>query len=497
MNATDQEAEKQLVRPAPTLWSRAGDTVKVLTLLVILVAVTTVLGRFADVAPARSASQDLSALDPDRSYLSIVADDADLNDPESGIMTNRRKRGRDWERPAQVSYFEGGELVFDTRAGLRAHGQTSRGANQRPSFRLYFRDGYGFKPTRESIFDELATAPGRIVVRRAPPDHSNALAFEISRRAGAIAPAFKSVRAFLNGADLGSYLLTEHVNREGWGMSHFGHENFSMYVHNGESTDAQSRRDHDELIEWVETRPAPLTMSVISTKVDLDSLSRHVFTFMFCATGDWAQGAAVRDNSDANARWFWVHWDLDQSFRWREDPDWERPGIGLMIHDDRNDQLQDVRARIFNRLREEDPEFSEYFTKLLTDVLNHQVDTEFLGSLVDRYSFDVSRQRLRELRAFFEHRPAHLRSEMSQYLHAGPSYEVRVEGPEGIALRIDGYSESTGYEGWYPAGSEITVELDAPDANGFSHWSVNGRRHEGPLLVTQLTEKTAIQAVMQ
>ena len=39
--------------------------------------------------------------------LSVVVDRGDLLDPERGIIANALERGRKWERPAQVSYFEG------------------------------------------------------------------------------------------------------------------------------------------------------------------------------------------------------------------------------------------------------------------------------------------------------------------------------------------------------------------------------------------------------
>ena len=71
--------------------------------------------------------------------ISIVIDNNDLKD----ILTNLLKTGRKWERPVYISYFERGNLVFATGAGLRLHGGKSRLHSPVHSFRLYFRNVYG------------------------------------------------------------------------------------------------------------------------------------------------------------------------------------------------------------------------------------------------------------------------------------------------------------------------------------------------------------------
>jgi hypothetical protein len=72
--------------------------------------------------------------------LSLALDEADLNSPERGLLANRNLRGLDWERPASISYFEGGRMLFASGVGVRMHGGTSA---PRLGFRLYFRRQYG------------------------------------------------------------------------------------------------------------------------------------------------------------------------------------------------------------------------------------------------------------------------------------------------------------------------------------------------------------------
>ena len=101
-----------------------------------------------ELAPSSSALA-LSDLDPTSASLSIVVDDASLNDPVTGLLQNPEGRGRAWERPAYVSYADAGRrLVWATRAGLRRHGGASRTSQRKPSWRLNFRSAYGSDATR-------------------------------------------------------------------------------------------------------------------------------------------------------------------------------------------------------------------------------------------------------------------------------------------------------------------------------------------------------------
>ncbi len=71
--------------------------------------------------------------------LSIIANNKYLYDSEIGIIANRDKKGRLWERKAQVSLIENGEIVFSSSAGLRIHGGKRRTIKPYNSFRLHFR----------------------------------------------------------------------------------------------------------------------------------------------------------------------------------------------------------------------------------------------------------------------------------------------------------------------------------------------------------------------
>ena len=79
--------------------------------------------------------------------LSIVLDKEDLFGAERGIYVHTQGRGRAWERPASIEYFDPHDpsVGFQIDAGLRLQGFTSRDPSRNPkhSFRLSFRKEYG------------------------------------------------------------------------------------------------------------------------------------------------------------------------------------------------------------------------------------------------------------------------------------------------------------------------------------------------------------------
>ena len=460
-----------------------------------------------------SLAVDSASLADPSPLLSLVADEDDLYGEESGIVVNRRARGPESERLAQVSYYEEGELLFATHAGVRIHGDSTRFVGE-PSFRLYFRDLYGASRFRPSIFfSPEAPAEPRIIVRRIQPVglYATLFAFEIGQRVGAEVPRFKLARFLLNGKGHGHHLLVEHVHEEVWGRARF--DDFYMYTYKTWEDDSPSTKAYERLHRWANRR-SQITLNQAARRIDTDNLSRHLFTVMFCGTSDWAQGAAVLDLSENEPRWFWVHWDMDASFHWvahHAEPPWEQPAVNLIAWQGDIEELRllnitggplatrkegtDVRRMVFTHLMR-DPAYRDYFVRLVTDLLNHVIDPQFLDSLVDRYSYLADRNGRFgpvDMREFFARRPDFLRRDLDRYYGVGESFEVEVRAPEGLNFEIDGYPEEAGYSGWYFRGQSIAAELEGTREDAPAHWLVNGERIEGPRLAHRVTEKTVIE----
>ncbi len=439
--------------------------------------------------------------------LSIAADEDYLADPTTGIMANMMETGPEWERLASVSLWEDRELVTGSRVGLRIHGDSTRYRGD-PSFRLHFRPMYG--ATRENggrlLGPDAAPASSVVVhVVRWRGFYPNIFVFEMARRLGLPAVTFRPARVFLNGQPRGIYVLTERVMPDGWGRTHFGDNDFFMYVYKGE-TKRPSRAAHAALEDWVRGDDS-ITMRTAAERIDVGNLTGHLFAVMFAFTTDWAQGAALRDRDEPDARWFWIHWDMDQSFDLRgsvEVEPWRQPFMELVtlgqsrdeleawgiVTDDRHDARHrgDVRRLLFLELLN-DPVYRDYFARFTTDALNHRLTQRYWNGVLRKYRELESARRggytRVDLRAYFLNRPDFARTEVGRHLGLGEPLTVRVDADDDANLSIDGYAHRGPYVGRYYRGQTITVEAPGtttPGGERISHWLVNDRRVDGPRL---------------
>jgi len=427
--------------------------------------------------------------------VSIAVPEESLRDPARGILANPEGRGRDWERVAWVSLYDGQRLVLATRAGLRFHGSSGRDAG-REAFRVILRPSYGIPglPADGPLVTE-AQPPDRFVIRRFQTmPQVQPVAFDLARRIGAPAPASHAVRFVLNGSlRPQAYELSEHVSPEGWARAFFGHDDihFNQFRALGGEEDPQ----YAELREWVADAPAPLRMTQVAERIDVDLFIRHVFTIMYCGTFDWAQGAAVLDLRNPQPRWFWVLWDLDQSF-WSSGPEpWTRPSLSLFTEPQRPNEASDVRAVLLRRLLREDPAFVDRFNAVVSHTLNHALNAGWRDELLRRYA-ELAVQDFPfggfDLETFFNHRGDEIFDAVASYtLRARPPV-VRVHPPPGTRLEVDGTPYASTFQGRYFVGQTMTVRALDAEGRPRALWRVNGTERIGDPLEVRVEQETSI-----
>lgn len=429
--------------------------------------------------------------------LSVAVDKNDLHDRSKGIFSNSEKKGKSWERPCFVSYYDKGKLLFATGAGVRVHGGAKR-RHKIKSLRLYFRDIYGEDQFRPGIIFDKGSEPLRHLIVLQDKHFVRTVALDISRRIGCVTPHAKPVMLYLNGSRYGdSAVLTEHLSTE-YLLSHYGHEDFVLLRTNDGRRIRRRSVDYMSLVRWARDPNIPMTMREVDKRVDVENLSLWWISQLFCAGNTIYQGPIVLDKSKPDSKWFWVNWDMDQSFKNNFEPEkkhtWEQElNFYNVINNPEKDkknrktrfyQGDDPRAVLFRRMSTEDPEFKEYFQRLFMNVMNHKLTLEFLKSRVDYYektniAFGVPDTRLiNGLRLFIKHRPEYLRTMMQGYLGSPESFHCKVNGPKDLIYEIDGFSSKSGYEGWYFKGCDITVNVRSKSGKPFSYWMVNGQKIE-------------------
>ena len=423
--------------------------------------------------------------------LSLTLDEADLRDPVKGLLPNKLEHGEEWEREGSVSYFDGGRLLFASGVGVRIHGGSSRQVAPRVGYRLYFRRKYGPREVPPGIlFSSEAQPIRRLVVhddvRRDPSGvywhFVNPFAYDIARAVGAVAPETKPVRFFVNGEYYGPFVLTERFD-ERFFAAHFGYDDILL-----------SQEEMNKLWEWV-LHTRPLTMANVSQHVNLDNLTRWFLAVAFAATRDAYQGPGqFLDRTKSTGGWFWVNWDMDQSFR-----DWNLDSYQYLL--ERVDEQRrgrnpaEPRSLILSHLIAEDAGYRRHLKQVVQKALNHQITDAFLQERFQYYLETATKLRvprldyLRRLRQFIERRRAFFRLTTEQWLNSPPSQPVTLTGPQQVVLIIDGERVQSGYRGLYFPDLDVVVNIADEHRAGFTGWRMNGRSVPGVAPLTFRADK--------
>ena len=390
------------------------------------------------------------------------------------MLDNKREHGREWERPAFVSFFERGRVRFGAQVGARIHGGGSRITSPRQSFRLFFRRDYGASRAPAGILLDSPIEPlQRLVVHNdvrtdgagVSWHFANPLAYDFARRIGCITPYTKPARFYLNGEFQGVYVLTEHFDDE-YFAAHMPGQPITMPIEPMERLRARIDATH------------PLTMEATSELLDLENVTSWFLAVLFSATRDAYQGPGqFLDEARDRGPWFWVTWDLDESFR-----DWDLDSFQYLLErvgePPRGRRPSEPRATVLTRLIAGDAAYRRYLAGRIDDMLNHQLTQSFIDERAAHYShlarsYGVpSLDYVPRLHDFLARRRAFVRSISEQWLNDGPAIPLIVRSADGGDVVVDGFRERSPYEGSYFPGREVTIRTGDGRSQPFH---VNGK----------------------
>ena len=176
---------------------------------------------------------------------------------------------------------------------------------------------------------------------------SNPLAFDIVAAVGGITSPARPVRFLLNGEFQGVFVLYEHF-----------HPRHYFPAHGRRAVTLERRRVRGALERGACARPRH--DDTVGDLVDLDNLTRWFIATAFCGTRDPFQGPSqFRDAGRPRAQWFWVNWDMDESFgNVRQNPFYDLlipPGGGR-----RGRRDDEVRPYLMTALLAQDAAYREY-----------------------------------------------------------------------------------------------------------------------------------------
>lgn len=438
--------------------------------------------------------------------LYISTPERSLYHPDIGLLENTDNHGRDWERKANVIIFDKGKILFSSDIGLRIHGGQRRTTKPYQSYKLYFRDDYGAPHIPAGLLIEGDGDIKTLVVHMAdwPEEQpiNNPLAYDFSRRIGAKAPYTSLIEVYLNDKPSGMAFIAEHLSTRQLDQYMTGKKYMFHKYKNGLSD--FSRNTYRDRF-WIHigeniTKNYPR----LKDSVDIDNLTRHLFSLVFSGDEDYCQGVGLLDIEVPSAKLHWLNWDMDHSFYDRtarakglNRENWQQNGFRNIYRD----QHSCDRTFLFTELMKNVPEYKKYAIDLYTEILNHNLTDDFLKNRIRYYDDMISHfgefeEYITMLDQFIENRSDFLRAEMAELFHLAGPYTCSVTTNKNVQLLVDGYTYVGSYSGKYFASQSVEVQPADRFTTGSTYWLVGGHRIDTRVLKMTIEKDIEIQLVI-
>lgn len=290
--------------------------------------------------------KNLQQLYKGASVVSLVTDPDNLLSESIGIYRygNWENGGDEWERPAEVTYFEDtGAIPFETTVGVRIHGNYTRRWGQK-SFRLYFREEYGMKNLKGyQLIPGAVNADGsptkkykKLILRNGGNEYAYSkmqdvfIQSMVSDRAFATQSSRPCV-VYLNGEYWGLYNLMERYS-DNYLEEEYGVDKSNVVVIKNGELDEGIESDfslYEQLKAMAdEDFSKPATYERFKEMVDIQSLLDYYATEIYIGNMDWPGNNTelwrTRTNDGTtygDTKWRYMLYDTEYSMNlWGQDP---------------------------------------------------------------------------------------------------------------------------------------------------------------------------------
>jgi hypothetical protein len=453
--------------------------------------------------PVTSASY-VMGLDAGLPILSIVADPDDLWGEEAGIFVNHDERGREWERPADLTYIDvDGVTGFHTGSGLRIHGEWTRWFFDKKSLRLYFREEYGARKLEYPIFgEEGQVAFDHLYLHNSDQDlllFRNQLTERLFTQMGGYAVRGRPVLLFINGEPWGIYNVRERID-ERFLKQTYGVPAASVNdTPNIPGRQSAEQREVD-LPHWEHVMTFarendladPDNYAYLQTQVDLDNFIDYYLLEMYIANTDWPHHNVHQFRPwTQGGRWEWIVWDNDLAF---ERVDRQMVDHVLSVEHPLGEPME----MFLNKLLA-NPDFYNRFLTRAADLLNTTLSAENVTAEVESSAAELdaaipleqARWNVPEnwedvvsgMRTFAAERPSIMRQHFVESFNLPGTAVVSVEqegGPPGWIAVNDLDPIVLPWQGEQFIGTEINLRAVPPPGYAFEGWS----GYDGPEAAT-------------
>lgn len=264
--------------------------------------------------------------------LSLCADSLDLFDYENGIMIpgahfnpsnpdwsgNYYQTGREWERPANVEFYEKDNRGINQRAGLRTQGATGRSFLQK-GLKIYARKEYGEKRFNYRFFEDAETSSFKRLKLK-PFEGSwqsigcqDYICGRMAQSLNIECLASRPMVLFLNGEYWGIYFLQEKPD-EHYLEDHFDANPDQVNIIKGWSGECEqgSNDGFFELYHWIEENDLSIdeNYQYVASKIDIRNFIDYQIFEIFTVNRDWPANN-VRCWQESNGPLRWIFYDGD------------------------------------------------------------------------------------------------------------------------------------------------------------------------------------------
>lgn len=353
----------------------------------------------------------------DLPIVSIVTDKKNLFDPETGIYTNFTKEGDDWERPANLTFFEpDGTLGFQKNIGLRIHGGGSAGYPQK-SFRIYAGYQNHLDEIKYPLFPDLPYDTfNTFLLRAAGGDWEfafmrDAVLHDLASKATDLdTQAVRPAVVYLNNEYWGIYYLRERIDQHylanKYGLSkdklsiieipHDIGTKRGLAV-NDYSLNDKAMTEYNRLYSLSDDdcEGCP-NYATYSPSMDMDNFRDYMLLEIYSGNYDWPFGnvklwryeqptkASEDEKTPIDGRLRWIFYDLDV-------------GLGFEKTSE-EEMIKSAENKAFNRLDDErfpfrnvilSQKFEDEFVSRATELLNTALSEEEFGALIDKRAASI------------------------------------------------------------------------------------------------------------
>lgn len=464
--------------------------------------------------------------------ISIVTDSSNLLDSKTGIFTNYSKKGREWEREANLQIFSGGNYSYEQNVGIRVHGGYTRSLTQK-SLNVYARGDYGATSFDYDLFSgnlisestgEPITEFDSFILRNAGNDS------EYSRFRDKMNQTLVSDRDFLtqgmepcivfvNGAFYGHMEITEKISTD-YIKAHtdVGKKNI-VIIKNQEldEGDEEDLQEYNDLWAWIKATDfsEDSAYEELCSKIDMNNFADYMSSNIYIGNKDWGSNNVCmwkskkikEENPYMDGKWRFNMFDTEYSSNlYNQIPATTNTFTQLMYQ-------KSFLTDLFNgALKNEN--FKKLFVTTFMDIAGNNFDNEKVNSLIDELSTsyeEFATDTLKEIynktsyasevtkiKTFFSSRYASIVKSMKTSLKlTGEIVELTVNNDSQYGSVTVGTVNTDGtYTGNYYTDYPVTVKAYAKDGYTVTGWKLSdGRTFEGSTAEIELAEAVTAEPI--